>query len=383
MTRGQALGLGVVGAGSVSLKGILPHLTQADLADRARVVAVCDPVEGRAAAAARRFSVECAYETLDALLADPAVDAITIASPIGVHYEQGRRALLAGKHVHFNKTMTVTTAEADDLIDLAADRDLRIVASPGEMLRPYNQRIKTMIAEGRIGRVCWAICGAAFETYHESEAVRGGDDILSTVDPSWYFSKPGGGPLYDMTVYALHALTGILGPVRRVTGLSGIRIPERSFHGQIVRGDADDNTVVLLDFGEGLFAVAYGTAAGSLTSWDDWSGRYFGTEGRIDGLLLDGEPFEFPGCELARSHPDGGTRPGRGGNEWLLPHVTGVHRDIDEQHVFEDIMQLVDWVRDDIASPVTAEHARHVIDIIEAAYRAAATGAAQPLSTSF
>ena len=46
-------------------------------------------------------------------------------------------------------------------------------------------------------------------------------------------------------------------------------------------------------------------------------------------------------------------------------------------------MQLVDWIREDKPSPVTAEHARHVIDIIEAAYRSAETGQAQELTTSF
>jgi hypothetical protein len=46
-------------------------------------------------------------------------------------------------------------------------------------------------------------------------------------------------------------------------------------------------------------------------------------------------------------------------------------------------MQLVDWVREGKPSPVTAEHARHVIDIIESAYRAAATGETQELRTTF
>ncbi|GAB4185439.1 MAG: hypothetical protein Fur005_47890 [Roseiflexaceae bacterium] len=45
-------------------------------------------------------------------------------------------------------------------------------------------------------------------------------DVLSNVDPSWYFRKPGGGPLYDMTVYSLHGLTGVLGPAKRVTAMS-------------------------------------------------------------------------------------------------------------------------------------------------------------------
>jgi predicted dehydrogenase len=46
-------------------------------------------------------------------------------------------------------------------------------------------------------------------------------------------------------------------------------------------------------------------------------------------------------------------------------------------------MQLVDWIADGIPSPVTAEHARHVIDVIEGGYRSAETGITQRLSTSF
>ena len=66
-----------------------------------------------------------------------------------------------------------------------------------------------------------------------------------------------------------------------------------------------------------------------------------------------------------------------------MPHVVGPHREIQEQHVFEDIMQLVDWVREDKATPVTAERARHVIDIIESSLRAAETGCTQELTTTF
>jgi hypothetical protein len=50
--------------------------------------------------------------------------------------------------------------------------------------------------------------------------------------------------------------------------------------------------------------------------------------------------------------------------------------------VFEDVMQLVDLVRDGTPTPATPEHARHVIEIIEMAYLAAATGETQTLSTS-
>jgi len=364
--------LGVVGAGSISLRGILPHLSQDDVQDRVRLAAVCDPVPGRAEAAAARFGVAKAFVEYEALLAEGDVDAVTIASPIGLHYEQGRQALAAGKHVHFNKTMTTTAGEASELIQLANAAGLRIVASPGEMLRPHNGRIRELVDDGALGTLCWAACGAAFGTYHERESVRQGDDILANVDPSWYFRKPGGGPLYDMTVYALHTLTGVLGPARRVSAMSGVRIAEREFRGRRVPTDADDNTLMVLDFGEALFAFVYGVAAGSLTR--GFAPSFFGTQGAVVGTRLNGEPLDYPGRELAES--EGGSP------QWLLPHVTGPHREIEEQHVYEDVMQLVDWVRDGTPSIATAEHARHVIEIIEAAYRAAETGQTQELTTS-
>ena len=65
------------------------------------------------------------------------------------------------------------------------------------------------------------------------------------------------------------------------------------------------------------------------------------------------------------------------------PHVAGEHRHLRENHVFEDLMQLVNWIREGTPSLVSTEHARHVIDIIESGYRAAATGQTQELKTTF
>lgn len=367
--------MGVVGAGTIAQRGIMPHLSQDDVQDRVKLQAVCDPVPGRADTSAKKFNIPHAFETYEELLENGDVDAVTICSPIGLHYEQGKMALEAGKHIHFNKTMTTTVAEATELIDLANERSLKIVASPGEVLRPHVQAARKAIADGKIGVPTWAIAGAAFGTYHLDEPERHQGDAPA-IDPSWYFRKPGGGPLYDVTVYALSGLTTVLGPAKRVTAISGIRIPEREFHGKNMPTDADDNTGMLIDFGDGLFAVSYGTAAGSDNTW--FSGRYFGTEGTIDGFSLNGEALDYP--EKTMSDEVGG---GVLGAQVTLPHVVGPHRDIQEQHVFEDLMQLVDWIREDKPTPVTAERARHVIDIIESSLRAAETGQVQELTTTF
>lgn len=369
--------LGIIGVGTLTLRALLPHLCADDLQGIVSVTALCDPVPGRAADAAATYGVAKAYQSVEDLVADDDIDAVTVVSPIGLHAAHGKMALSAGKNVHFNKTMSTTVAEADELIELATRGGLRIVASPGEVLRPQLQRTRQLISEGAIGKLSWAICGCAFGRYHEVEPERL-QASKSPIDPTWYFKKPGGGPLYDMTAYALHGITSVLGPVRRVTAMSGLVVPSREFAGREIKPEMDDNSVALLDFGNSAFAVATGTAGGTII--DDFAAPcFFGTDGEIRGLLLNGEPFDFPGRELIIGAPSW---------DWdtqmrVLPHVVGRHTEIPESHVYEDIMQLVDWIRDGIPTPVTAEHARHVIDIIESTYRAAETGKTQELTSSF
>jgi predicted dehydrogenase len=201
--------------------------------------------------------------------------------------------------------------------------------------------------------------------------VRHGDDPLTNINPAWYFRRPGGGPLYDMTVYGLHAMTGILGPAKRVTAFSGVRVKERDFLGQILPTDMDDNTLMVLDFGENFYAFVYGVAAGGLPGM----GRplIFGTGGVINGDKLNGNPFDYAGMDLDKEFGMNGS----------LPHVVGAHRTMEESHVYEDVMQLVDWVREDKPTVASAEHARHVIEIFDAAYRSAESGQAQILRTTF
>jgi predicted dehydrogenase len=370
----KRIGIGVVGAGSIGIRGALEHLSLPDVQDRLELVAVCDPVAGRAKAAAEKYGVRRAYESYEEMLADADVDALTLATPIGLHFEQGLAAVRSGKHIHFNKTMTTTAAEAQQLIEEASTRGEKIVASPGQMTRQSNRAIRKAILDGALGQLVWSAVGAAFGEYHEKESVRMGNDVLSNVNPSWYWRRPGGGPIYDMTVYGLHTLTGILGPAKRVTAMSGIVVPERSFRGETYVVDMDDNTLMTLDFGNAQFSFVYGTAAGSLVK-EFGQPTFFGTKGHIVGTQLNGEPL--PGPVQPELASDGQPIHTNG------PHVVGPHRNMGESHVFEDIMQLVDYVRDDVAPYGTAEHACHVIEIIEAAYRAAETGQTQTLKTTF
>ncbi|MCJ7797035.1 MAG: Gfo/Idh/MocA family oxidoreductase [Thermoleophilia bacterium] len=362
--------IGLAGCGSVSQRGLLPHLSQDDIRQWCELTAVMDPVPGRAEASAKKFGAKLSFEDYDEMLASD-IDVVAIASPIGVHYEQAIKAINAGKHVHLNKTMTTTKAEADDLIEAAKKAHVKVVASPGRAHQAGPKRIKEIVNSGEIGRVYFAEIGASSEG-HEYEGFRKTGDVLTDVNPAWYYKRPGGGPMYDMCVYALHTITGILGPVKRVAGMSGVGLKERRYQNERIEVEMDDNTHLLLDFGDSVFGLVF--SSNSSTG----EARGFSApliSGSIGAVAMQGGSIETWSPKIEGEHR--AEKPGR-----AMPFVFGPHEKLPEAHVYSDIMHLVDCVRNAKAPVVTAEHARHVIEIIESAYRSAETGETQELRTA-
>jgi predicted dehydrogenase len=89
----------------------------------------------------------------DELLADDALDAVVIATPVPTHYELAKKALEAGKHVLVEKPPAMTAAEMDELVALATARDL--VLMPGHLLlyHPGVLKLKELIDAGELGDV--------------------------------------------------------------------------------------------------------------------------------------------------------------------------------------------------------------------------------------
>jgi predicted dehydrogenase len=355
------VGIGIVGAGAIGVRSALMHFVLPDVQDRARVVAVCDPVADRAKAAAEKYSVKSWYASYEELLNDSAVDMVSLCSPIGLHYEQAIMALNAGKHIHCNKTVTTSVRECDSIMELAAKKGLRVVPSPGMMMFPHNQRIRRAVLEGRIGDVTMAFAGGSGgQTYHIGEPYRHGDDILTNTNPSWYFKKPGGGPMYDVTVYFLHILTGILGPAKRLSAFSGQRVKEYDFRGEKIQNETDDSTLISLDFGGNVRGICYALPFGDLgLTLGGFTPIIIGGKGKLMGAKLGEDSLIYDGD--------------------FEPNVTPEHKALPENHVFSDIMQTVDAIRSGKDTIVTMDHARHVIDIIESGYASAESGKAVEL----
>jgi len=382
--------VGLVGLGSLAQRSLLPHLACPDALERVAPVALCDVAPGRARALAGRYGWLEAYDDLDDLLRRADVEAVLLATPIPLHAAQALAALRAGKHVYVQKTMATTLSGADAVVEAAEAAGLTVVASPGQMLHPLHRQLRALIGSGALGKVHWAF-GANAGGAHEHEPIRAGPGELSELDPTWYY-KAGGGPVYDATVYSLHALTGILGPARAVAALSGVALGRRRWRGREIEVEVDDNTLMLLDFGGGTFAVAGGHSLAAREGVATGRLAFFGGEGTVEAVFAADDALaqagSLAGVEVAAPRAlagtlgfAGGTFVAQGGGD--APHVVGAHRALPEPHAYADVMHLVDCLADGSPPGARARHARHVVEIIEAAYRAARTGQRQALATTF
>jgi len=356
----EKINVGVLGCGVIADSTYLPGIS---LMSHANLVAVCDLVEERATAASAKYNVPHVYTDLEEMLMSD-IDLVVNLTHIQAHFETNLKALQAGKHVYSEKTFAGNVAEATILIEEAQKRNLHLGAAAATMLSPINLKIKSLLESGAIGKVTFAVAhhshfGAAnFEHW--------------TTDPTWFY-QPGAGPLVDLGVYALHSLTGLLGPAKAVCALSGISVPVRTVRSGPAKGkqidvEIDDNTLIMLDFGQATFAYIDSTYTVHAIKGPRM--QFFGSNGAIAvnergaehplSVYQDDWKLGLKGwidLEMGRTPP------------WTLS--SGVEH-------------LIDCILDPSKEIVTsAEHARHVIEIMDKAFIAAREKRTIPLETMF
>ncbi len=114
---------------------------------------VCDTRVDALAKAASRYPTVAGTTDYQKVLDDAKVDAVVIATPISTHFPLAKAALLAGKHVFVEKPMTGDTAEALELAELAAAKQLTLMVGHTFVFSPPVRKVKDIIASGELGDI--------------------------------------------------------------------------------------------------------------------------------------------------------------------------------------------------------------------------------------
>lgn len=153
-------------------------------------------------ALADKYQIQKVYTDFEAMLEDPEINFIYVASPNSLHYTYALQSLQAGKHVICEKPFTTTVREADELIKTAKAGNLFLFEAITTLYMPNYQLIKTKLP--LLGPIRMVQCN--FSQYSSRYDKLLNQEITNVFDPAF-----GGGTLVDLNIYNLHFCCGLFG----------------------------------------------------------------------------------------------------------------------------------------------------------------------------
>lgn len=378
---GTRLRVAIVGCGDVAHRHYLPPLLE--LAARVEVVGCCD---ARLEAAERLASVLRAtspgvavFDQLDEMLQTTRPDAVFNLTPPPLHAEVTSACIAAGAHVYSEKPIAGSLADADRLIAEARQAGVLLLAATASAATRPVRWLRQVIESGALGRPTLAVahCAgmgpAAWPEY--------------TGDPTVFYG-PGVGPVRDIGIYRLHELTSLLGPVRRVSAMGKIAIPERTIvggpkAGRSVTVTSPDHVLMNLEFAGGALGQL-------LSSYALWETQAPWLEIHLTDASISLAGDEWSGDDAASIFVAEGAAPTAGGSALLGPLAEGWNHGLvpppppdDFPLIGRGVGHFVAAIAGEEAPILTAEHARHVLEIVLLAYESIADGRTHELTTTF
>ncbi len=124
-----------------------------DRLETAEVVAVCDKSPAARKKVAKAYPDVLVTDDSAELMSSPDIDAIAVVTPVWTHYELAKAALLNGKHIFVEKPFTSNAAQAQELIELAAQRNLKIMVDHTFLFTGAVTKIKQLLDDGSLGKL--------------------------------------------------------------------------------------------------------------------------------------------------------------------------------------------------------------------------------------
>lgn len=237
--QNKPIGVAVVGTGF----GQKVHIPGFQAYSGTQIAAVYHRDPAQAEAIASQYQIPHACSSIDEIVAQPEVQAVSISTPPFLHYEMARAVLEAGKHLLLEKPTTLTASQAQDLYKLAETQGVAAALDFEFRYVPAWLRLQELLSEGYVGqkrliKIDWLVSGRA--------------------DPdrawSWYSRQDqGGGALGALGSHTFDYIHWLFGPIQRLSAHLNTAISTRPDPntGEPRPVDADDTCMILLELADG------------------------------------------------------------------------------------------------------------------------------------
>ncbi|MDF7819853.1 Gfo/Idh/MocA family oxidoreductase [Runella sp. MFBS21] len=228
---------GMIGCGNVTEKKSGPAFSKVP---HSELVAVMGRNPEKAADYAQRHGVPKWYSDVDALINDPEVDAIYIATPPDVHLDYATRAMKAGKAVYVEKPMARNAAECEAMNQISRETGVPLFVAYYRRALPYFLKLKELVEQKVVGDIRLVTVQIHYQAYAE--------EVGENAQPRWRVNPQisGGGHFHDLASHQFDFLEYLLGPIKSAQGIS---------RNQAGLYEADDIVVANFEFESGILGT--------------------------------------------------------------------------------------------------------------------------------
>ena len=252
----EEIRLGTIGSGAI-VHSILDNVK---ITDGIRLAAVYSRSEEKGRPLAEEYGADKVYTDLDEFMKDEEVNTVYVASPNLLHYEQTKKALLAGKHVICEKPFCTKAEQARELVALAKEKHLLLVDAVPTAFLPNFEVVKRELP--KVGKVKLVL--GNFSQYSSRY-----DQVLKGEVPNVFNPQYAGGCLMDINFYNVYLNVALFGKPK-----DAVYFPNR--YGEL----ADTSGILLLQY-EGFVSEAAGAK-------DTWGVNFFQIEGEKGYIYVKG-----------------------------------------------------------------------------------------------
>jgi UDP-N-acetyl-2-amino-2-deoxyglucuronate dehydrogenase len=334
------IGWGIIGCGVIAPT----HAGAIKASGTARLVACCDIVPGKAQDFAAKHSRPRAYDSMEAMLNDPEVQAVSICTPSGLHAEGCIAAAEAGKHILCEKPLDVTLKAIDDAIAACATHGVKLSGVFQRRTYGSSKKVREAVRTGKLGKL---VLADAYQKYFRSHEYYASGAWRATWD------LDGGGALMNQGVHGIDLLLYLMGDVKRLS----------AYARRLVRNiEVEDTAVAIVEFVNGAVGVIEGTT--SVTPGYDCKIEISGDNGTI---ILAGDTIATWDIKGEESQAEGAVADKGTASDPTALTATG--------HTAH-VRDLCGAIRENRDPEIPGSEARRAVEVIKAIYKSSREGGA-------